>query len=129
MARPNAQPGGPLLAALQETTTAATIRAAEGQKIFSPIAAFPDEHRSQTGLALHQRGALEALSNDLAEIAQRHFNAYISGVFLTTTALATGPAPGPVTLPPSPPPSRPASALAQSTYATVVKQSQPEQPP
>jgi hypothetical protein len=38
---------------LLETTTAASSRAAEGQKIFSPIAAFLDEHRSQTGLAPH----------------------------------------------------------------------------
>jgi hypothetical protein len=37
-------PDGPLQAALQETTTAATIRAAEGQKTFSPIAAFLDKH-------------------------------------------------------------------------------------
>ncbi|KAF5855228.1 hypothetical protein ETB97_009650 [Aspergillus alliaceus] len=36
MARLNSPPDGPLEAALRESTTAAAIRAAEGQKIFSP---------------------------------------------------------------------------------------------
>jgi hypothetical protein len=104
---------------LLETTTAASSRAAEGQKIFSPIAAFLDEHRSQTGLAPHQQNALKALSDDLANLAQQHFNAYISGVPFTLTAPA--PAPAPASLPPTPPPSRPPSGLAQSTYASVSK--------
>jgi hypothetical protein len=115
MAGTNNQPDGPLQAILLETTTTASLRAAEGQKIFSPIVAFLDEHQSQTGLAPHQQNALKALSNDLANLAQQHFNAYISGVPFTLTT----PAPAPASLPPSPPPSRPPSGLAQSTYASV----------
>ncbi|KAJ5875292.1 uncharacterized protein N7473_012639 [Penicillium subrubescens] len=81
MARRDNQPVGLLQAALQETTTTATARALEGQKIFSPIAAFLDNHRRQnTGLTPRQIGALATLSNDLANVAQQHFNAYISGV-------------------------------------------------
>jgi hypothetical protein len=77
----NNQPAGLLQAALQETTTTATARALEGQKIFSPIAAFLDNHRRQnTGLTPRQIGALATLSNDPANVAQQHFNAYISGV-------------------------------------------------
>ncbi|KAI9034979.1 uncharacterized protein KD926_004860 [Aspergillus affinis] len=121
MATLNSQPDGPLQAALLETTTAASIRATEGQRIFSPIAIFLDKHRSQPGLAPHQRGALDALSNDLADIAQRHFSAYISGVSSTLTTTPPAPAPAPASLPPSPPPSRPPSGLAQSTYATVTQ--------
>ncbi|KAI9039460.1 reverse transcriptase [Aspergillus affinis] len=121
MATHNSQPGGPLQAALLKTTTAASTRATEGQKIFNPIAAFLDKYRSLPGLAPHQQNALDALSNDLADIAQRHFNAYISGIPLTLTANPPAPAPAPVPLPPSPPPSRPPSGLAQSTYATVTQ--------
>jgi hypothetical protein len=78
MARRNPIPDGPLQAALSESTAAATARATEGQKIFSPIAAFLDQHRRlNTSLTAYQLGALEALSKDLADIAQRHFNAYI----------------------------------------------------
>lgn len=119
MASFNAQADGPLQAALLEATTAASVRAAEGQKIYSPIAAFLDKHRSQTNLAPHQQAALEALSNDLADIAQQHLNAYISGVPLTKASSAIAPAP--VSLPPSPPPSRPPSGLAQSTYASAAQ--------
>lgn len=58
-----------LQTALQETTTAATIRAAEGQKIFSPIAIFLDKHRNQsTGLSPHLQKALFNLSDDLAPV-------------------------------------------------------------
>ncbi|KAI9035693.1 uncharacterized protein KD926_002974 [Aspergillus affinis] len=92
MATLNSQPDGPLQAALLETTTAVSIRAAEGQRIFSPIAIFLDKHRN---------------------------HAYISGVSSTLTT--TSPAPAPASLPPSPPPSRPPSGLARSTYATVTQ--------
>ncbi|OKP10386.1 hypothetical protein PENSUB_4175 [Penicillium subrubescens] len=122
MARRDNQPVGPLQATLQETTTAATARALESQKIFSPIAAFLDNHRRQnTSLTPHQLGALAALSNDLANVAQQHFNAYISGVPLTKTPITPAPALAPTPLPPSPPPSRPPSGLAQSTYASVTQ--------
>ncbi|KAJ5388934.1 uncharacterized protein N7496_000002 [Penicillium cataractarum] len=63
------------------------------------------------------------LGNDLANIAQQHFNAYISGTPLTKTNALLTPAPAllPVPPPPSPPPSRPPSGLAQSTYASVTR--------
>lgn len=77
MARLNNELDGSLQAALLESTIAATARAAEGQRIFSPVAAFLNKHKRQTGLAPHQRNALEPLSNDLANISQQHFNAYI----------------------------------------------------
>ena len=121
MARINPQADGPLQATLLEATTAASVRAAEGQEIFSPIAAFLDKHQSQTSLAPHQQDALEALSNDLADIAQQHLNAYIRGVPLTKASSAIAPAPTPDSLTPSPPPSRPPSGLAQSTYASVAQ--------
>src|SRR4051794_16636101 len=132
MARKGSGPDGPLQTALLESTSAATTRAVDGQKIFSPIAAFLDKHRSQTtGLAPHLLRALTALSDDLASVAQRHFNAYISGISLTSvpTALSPSPSPGPShshfpasnPLPPSPPPSRPPSGLDQSSYATVTQ--------
>ncbi|EED14697.1 polymerase, putative [Talaromyces stipitatus ATCC 10500] len=109
---------------LQEITTAATTRAAEGQKIFSPIAAFLDKHRNQTaGLSPYLQGALAALSDDLATVAQHHFNAYISGITPTPSTHSPAPAlsPIPSPLPPTPPPSYPPSGLAQSSYTTITK--------
>ncbi|EED17316.1 hypothetical protein TSTA_111520 [Talaromyces stipitatus ATCC 10500] len=79
MARKGPGTDGPLQTALLESMSAATTRASEGQKIFSPIAVFLDKYRSQTtGLAPHLLRALTALSDDLALVAQQHFNAYIS---------------------------------------------------
>ncbi|EED14495.1 conserved hypothetical protein [Talaromyces stipitatus ATCC 10500] len=122
MARKGPGTDGPLQTALLESTSAATTRASEGQKIFSPIAAFLDKHRSQTtGLAPHLLRALTTLSNDLASVAQRHFNAYISGISTTSILPALSPSPTPNSLPPSPPPSRPLSGLEQSTYATITQ--------
>ncbi|EED15778.1 hypothetical protein TSTA_009030 [Talaromyces stipitatus ATCC 10500] len=94
MARKGPGTDGPLQTALLESTSAATTRASEGQKIFSPIAAFLDKHRSQTtGLAPHLLRALTALSDDLASVAQRHFSAYISGLEQSTYATITQYAP------------------------------------
>ncbi|EED11782.1 conserved hypothetical protein [Talaromyces stipitatus ATCC 10500] len=113
-----------LQTALQETTTAATTRAAEGQKIFSPIAAFLDKHRNQSAsLSPHLQRALATLSDNLATMAQHHFNAYISGIIPTpsTPSPAPAPSPTPSPVPPTPPPSHPPSGLAQSSYATITK--------
>lgn len=122
MARKGPGPDGPLQTALLESTSAATTRAADGQKVFSPIAAFLDKHRSQTaGLALQLAGALNALSNELASVAERHFNAYISGIPLTNIPPCPSSSPAPYSLPPTPPPSRPPSGLNQSSYATVAQ--------
>jgi hypothetical protein len=55
---------------LLEITTAAFTRAAEGQKIFSPIAAFLNKYQGQIGLAPYQQNALKVLSNNLANLAQ-----------------------------------------------------------
>lgn len=132
MARNRDEPDNRTLqTALQETTTAATIRAAEGQKIFSPIAIFLDKHRNlSAGLSPHLQKALAILSDDLAAVAQRHFNAYISGTTATLSLSTPSPAlnPAPTPLPPSPPPSRSPSGLAQSSYATVTKLN-PAKPP
>ncbi|EED11470.1 polymerase, putative [Talaromyces stipitatus ATCC 10500] len=109
---------------LQETTTAATTRAAKGQKIFSPIAAFLDKHRNQTaGLSPYLQGALATLSDNLATVAQHHFNAYISSITSTLSTHSPAPAlsPIPSPLPPTPPPSCPPSGLTQSSYATITK--------
>jgi hypothetical protein len=131
MARNHHEPDNrPLQTALQEATTAATTRAAEGQKIFSPIAAFLDKHRNQSaGLSPILQKALAALSEDLAAVAQRHFNAYISGITpaSSTPTPALAPIPSPDPLPPSPPPSRSPSGLAQSSYAIITK-SNPAKP-
>ncbi|EED20794.1 conserved hypothetical protein [Talaromyces stipitatus ATCC 10500] len=81
MARKGPGTDGPLQIALLESMSAATTRASEGQKIFSPIAVFLNKHRSQTtSLAPHLLRALTALSDDLASVAQQHFNAYISAL-------------------------------------------------
>ncbi|EED20816.1 hypothetical protein TSTA_040100 [Talaromyces stipitatus ATCC 10500] len=94
MARKGPGTDGPLQTALLESTSAAMTRASEGQKIFSPIAAFLDKHRSQTtGLAPHLLRALTALSDDLASVAQRHFSAYISSLEQSTYATITQYAP------------------------------------
>ncbi|EED23135.1 conserved hypothetical protein [Talaromyces stipitatus ATCC 10500] len=126
MARKGPGTDGPLQTALLESTSAATTRASEGQKIFSPIAVFLDKHRSQTtSLAPHLLRALTALSNDLALIAQQHFNAYISGI--STISILPVLSPSPSSFPtlnpllPSPPPSRLPSGLNQSTYATITQ--------
>src|SRR4051812_49931085 len=109
MARNRSEPDNrPLQTALQETTTAATTRAAEGQKIFNPIAVFLDKHRNQyTGLSPHLQKALALLSDDLAAVAQRHFNAFISGITPTLSpsnpSLALNHAPFPSRPPPPPP--------------------------
>ncbi|EED11848.1 conserved hypothetical protein [Talaromyces stipitatus ATCC 10500] len=126
MARKGPGTDGPLQTVLLESTSTATTRASEGQKIFSPIAVFLDKHRSQTtGLAPHLLRALTALSDDLALVAQQHFNAYISGILTTfiLPALSPTPSSSPTLnpLPPSPPPSRPPSGLNQSTYATITQ--------
>ena len=101
-----------LQAALENTAKAASNRAAEGQKLFSPIATLLDKHlHISTNLSPHLLSALNALSTDLITVAQRHFDAYITG----STYI-----PGQEPKPPSPPLSRPTSGLAQSTYATVA---------
>lgn len=54
MARQSPGPDGSPQTAQLESTSAATVKAADGQRLFSPIAAFLDKHRSQTtGLAPH----------------------------------------------------------------------------
>jgi hypothetical protein len=122
MAPKRSGPEGPLQTALQESTAAATTRATEGQSIFSPIAAFLDQHRSLTsGLPPHLQGALASLSDDLAAVAQHHFNAFLSGRAPESLNLTSLPA----SRPPSPPPSRPPSGLAQSTYATAASSPAP----
>lgn len=116
------QPVGPLQAAQYEATTTATDRGLEGQKIFTPRAGFLDNHRCQnTGLTPRQLGALSALGNNLANIAQQHFNAYIGGVPLTNAPPVPAPALAPVPLPQSPPPPLSHSGLAQFTYASVTR--------
>jgi hypothetical protein len=109
---------GPLQAALQESTDAAATRATAGQKVFSPIAAFLDKHRAQSSsLAPHLQRALALLSNDLAAVAQRHFNAFISGIDVSEVCSPPALA---VYKPPSPPASRPPSSLDQPTYAAAA---------
>ena len=106
----------PLQAALENTAKAASKRAAEGQKLFGPVATFLDEYLSSTtNLPPHLLSALNALSTELSVVAQRHFNAFITG---STTMAA--PDSAQASKPPSPPPSRPSSGLAQSTYALVA---------
>ena len=105
-----------LQAALDNTVKAASDRAAEGQKLFSPIASFLDKHlRSSTNLSPHLLGPLNALSLELSSVAQRHFDAYILG--------SAAPAPQQLAKPSTPPPTRPPSGLSQSTYASAASSS------
>jgi hypothetical protein len=107
-----------LQSALDNTAKAASKRAAEGQKLFSPVAAFLDKHLSSSAdLPPHLLRALNALSTELSSVAQRHFDAYISGA---ATPSAQRP-----TRSPSPPPTRPPSGLSQSTYAAVASSNAP----
>lgn len=118
MARKPSGSDGPLQTALLEASSAAAARAAEGQKVFSLVAPFLDEHRDQTSnLPLHMQQALASLSDELSAVAQRHFNSYIH----TSEPLP----PSPIPRPPTPPPSRPPSGLALSTYATVARSPAP----
>jgi hypothetical protein len=122
MPRRSPAPEGPLQAALRNLTTAAATRASEGHDVFGPIAVFLDQHRNQVSSDLppHLRIALASLSEELASVAQRHFNAFISGMSISRkpespTALpldqpAPTPYPTPVQLP----------GLAQSTYARAA---------
>jgi hypothetical protein len=130
MPRRSPEPEGPLQAALRNLTTAATTRASEGHDVFSPIAVFLDQHRNQVSSTLppHLRIALASLSEELASVAQRHFNAFISGMNVSRkpespTALpldqpAPTPSPTPVQLP----------GLAQSTYAKAASLPAPSKP-
>jgi hypothetical protein len=103
-----------LQATLDNTIKAVSNRAAEGQRLFSPIASLLDNHlRLFSNLPLHLLGTLSSLSLDLSAVAQRHFDAYIAG----TTAIA---APNLPSKPYSPPTTRPLSGLSQLTYATVA---------
>jgi hypothetical protein len=108
-----------LQAALDNTVKAASNRAAEGQKLFSPIASFIDKHlRSSANLPPHLLGALSALSLELSSVAQRHFDAYITGTAVPGTQSPQPPQQ--LFNPPTPPPTRPPSRLAQSTYASIA---------
>jgi hypothetical protein len=110
-----------LQAGLDETVKAASNRAAEGQKLFSPIATFLDKHlRMSTNLSPHLLGALSALSLELSSVAQRHFDAYITSTAASGALMAQQPI-----NPPSPPPTRPPSGLSQLTYATVASSNAP----
>jgi hypothetical protein len=117
------KPGGPLQAALLDTTTAATTRATEGQALFSPIASFLDQHRSQvSNLAPHLCAALASLSDELSSVAQRHFDAFITGSSpLEAHGLRRASTPS------SPPQSYSPPGLSQSTYASVASSLAPSQ--
>jgi hypothetical protein len=118
MARASSE--GPLQAELRKTTVEAADRAAEGQEIFSPIAAFLDAHRIRAAsLPARAQCALASLSDELAAVAGRHFSAYVSGGFPELYAQSAP------SRPPSPPQSRPPSGLAKSTYAAAVRANSP----
>jgi hypothetical protein len=107
-----------LQAALDVTIKAASDRTADGQKLFSPIASFLDMHlRSSANLAPHLLGPLNALSVELSQVAQRHFDAYIWGSAASAPAKA-----------PTPPPTRPPSGLSRTTYASVAGSGAPAKP-
>ena len=104
-----------LQTSLDNAIKAASNRAAEGQKLFSPIATLLDKHlRISTDLAPHLLGPLTALSFEITAVAQRHFDAFISG------STVAAPASLQPTRLPTPPNTRPPSGLAQSSYATVA---------
>jgi hypothetical protein len=127
MPREPPEPEGPLQAALRDSTVAATTRASEGHALFSPIAVFLDKHRREVSdLHPHLRRALASLSDDLASVAQRHFDAFICGI---SAPMAIENTSQPATaqharLPQRPVPSA-APGLAQSTYASAVTQPAP----
>ena len=127
MPREPPEPEGPLQAALRDSTVAATTRASEGHALFSPIAVFLDKHRSEVSdLHPHLRRALASLSDDLASVAQRHFNAFICGTSAPgATEDASTPAQSQHALPPQRPLPPATPGLAQSTYASAVSRPAP----
>ena len=89
-----------LQAALENTAKAASNRATEGQKLFSPIATLLDKHlRTSTNLPPHLLSALNALSTELITVAQRHFDAYITGSTYIPSQEPKPPSPPPLALP------------------------------
>ena len=121
------EPQGPLQAALHDSTLAATTRASEGHALFSPIAVFLDKHRREVSdLTPHLRRALASLSDDLASVAQRHFDAFICGAPAPRAAENTN---SPAQAQHASPLQRPVPpvtpGLAQSTYASAVTRPAP----
>jgi hypothetical protein len=58
-------------AALDKTTKAASVRAAEGQRLFRPIATFLNKHCSEsTDLLPRPRRALASLRDELSAVVQ-----------------------------------------------------------
>ena len=111
-------------AALDRTATAASKRAADGQKLFSPLASFLDKHLSSSAkLPPHLLNALVALSDELSSVAQRHFDAFITG-----SSPPEAHALRRASTPPSPPQSYSPPGLSQSTYASVASSLAPAHP-
>ena len=110
-------------AALNRTAAAASKRAADGQKLFGPIASFLDKHLSSSAnLPPHLLDALAALSDELSSVAQRHFDA-----FITSSSPPESHALRRASTPPSPPQSCSPPGLSQSTYASVASSPAPGQ--
>src|SRR5271167_3544676 len=72
----------PLALALKNAVQAASTRAEEGQRIFSPIASLWDEYQQSEAvrkLPQQLRKPLLALCQEISQIATTHFDAYIKG--------------------------------------------------
>ncbi|CAD6500739.1 BgTH12-06446, partial [Blumeria graminis f. sp. triticale] len=100
--------------ALGRSVAAAESRAKEAESLFGSIASQLDNHwvaPSHNSLPANQRLALKNFCKDLAEVATRHFDAYISGKLVSK-------------IEPIPEPCRTPQALETLTYAKVARRPQ-----
>ncbi|CAD6503561.1 BgTH12-03221 [Blumeria graminis f. sp. triticale] len=107
-------PSGSFREVLGRSVAAAESRAKEAESLFSSIASQLDNHwaaPSHNSLHANQRLALKNFCKDLAEVATRHFDAYISGKQVSKTE-------------PTPEPCRNPQAPESLTYAKVARRPQ-----
>ncbi|CAD6501614.1 BgTH12-01864 [Blumeria graminis f. sp. triticale] len=100
--------------ALGRSVAAAESRAKEAESLFGSIASHLDNHwavLSHDSLPANQRLALKNFCKDLAEVATRHFDAYISGKQVSK-------------IEPTPDPCRTPQAPESLTYAKVARRPQ-----
>ena len=107
-------PSGSFREALGRSVAAAESRAKEAESLFGSIASQLDNHwaaPSHNSLPANQRLALKNFCKDLAEVATRHFDAYISGKLVSK-------------IEPIPEPCRTPQAPETLTYAKVARRPQ-----
>src|SRR5271168_1736383 len=81
---PAAKPAQTLSQAFRDIARAASVRADEGDRIFSPIAAIWDDYLQidvVRKLLARLRKPLSMLYTEISNIANKHFDAYLKGTY------------------------------------------------